>query len=147
MVDKIQEYCAGGVVYTYGKVLTIKMISNNEIIFPKGHIALGETYQDTAIREVYEETGYKTKIIDTLGSLSYEFDENGKHYAKTVYYYLMELLDTTARPTPEREEGEDFVNLWLSISKAFDMLTHQGSKDLLNKALQIINLESSRPVR
>jgi hypothetical protein len=82
-----------------------------------------------------------------LGSLSYEFDENGKHYAKTVYYYLMELLDTTARPTPEREEGEDFVNLWLSISKAFDMLTHQGSKDLLNKALQIINLESSRPVR
>jgi hypothetical protein len=55
----------------------------------------------------------------------------------------MELLDTTARPIPEREEGEDFVNLWLSISKAFDMLTHQESKDLLNKALQIINLKSS----
>lgn len=52
------------------------------------------------MREVFEETGYRTKVIAPLDSLSYEFDENNKHHIKTIYYYLMEILDTSIKPTP-----------------------------------------------
>jgi 8-oxo-dGTP pyrophosphatase MutT (NUDIX family) len=141
MKKTIHVNCAGGVVYSDNKVLTINMIPQNEIIFPKGHVDPGESHEQTALREVFEETGYKTKIKGFLGSLSYEFDENGNHYSKTVYYYLLELLDKTAKPTPQREIGEDFDNLWLPINEALKLLTHDGSKDLLRKAVDMIDEE------
>lgn len=147
MLDVIKEYCAGGIVYNDGRVLTIKIASNKEIIFPKGHIWPEESHQDTAIREVFEETGYKTKIIAPLDSLSYEFDKNDKHHEKIVYYYLMELLDKSVKPTPKREVGEDFVNLWLSTADALKLLTHQNSKDLLKKTLEIINSKNSGSIQ
>lgn len=81
MSETIEKQSAGGIVYADGKVLAIRAIPQNVILFPKGTIEADETPEQTTIREVFEETGYKTIIKAPLGSITYEFDEeDGKHY-------------------------------------------------------------------
>ncbi|MGV0810617.1 NUDIX hydrolase [Mycolicibacterium boenickei] len=56
---------------------------------PKGHIELGETAEQTAIREVAEETGIRGDVLAALGSIDYWFVTEGRRVHKTVHHYLM----------------------------------------------------------
>lgn len=56
---------------------------------PKGHIELGETAEQTAIREVAEETGIQGCVLAALGSIDYWFVTDGRRVHKTVHHYLM----------------------------------------------------------
>jgi 8-oxo-dGTP pyrophosphatase MutT (NUDIX family) len=56
---------------------------------PKGHIEQGETAEQTAIREVAEETGIEGKVLAALGSIDYWFVTEGRRVHKTVHHYLM----------------------------------------------------------
>jgi 8-oxo-dGTP pyrophosphatase MutT (NUDIX family) len=59
---------------------------------PKGHIELGETAEQTAIREVAEETGIRGSVLAALGSIDYWFVTGGWRVHKTVHHYLMRCL-------------------------------------------------------
>ena len=59
---------------------------------PKGHIELGETAEQTAIREVAEETGIQGDVLAALGSIDYWFVTEGRRVHKTVHHYLMRFL-------------------------------------------------------
>ena len=138
MSETIQKYSAGGVIVNGDQVLTIKWLSKDSIEFPKGTIEHGETHEQTAIREVGEETGYQTKIIQSLGDTTFEYDwTNGYHYRKTVYYFLMELANND-EPVPNREDSEDFENNWLTFEQAAELLTHDDSKEVLSRAVAAI---------
>lgn len=127
---------AGGIVVNEGKILTIKWLSKDSIEFPKGTIDEGESISETALREVKEETGYDVKIIDELGDITFEFDwTDGYHYVKTVTFYLMALLNDNA-PKPDLQPGEDFENKWLSVDEAFKQLTHEDSREILERAVK-----------
>jgi len=56
---------------------------------PKGHIEQGETAEQTAIREVAEETGIHGKVLASLGSIDYWFVTDGRRVHKTVHHYLL----------------------------------------------------------
>jgi 8-oxo-dGTP pyrophosphatase MutT (NUDIX family) len=56
---------------------------------PKGHIEQGETAEQTAIREVAEETGIQGSVLAALGSIDYWFVTEGRRVHKTVHHYLM----------------------------------------------------------
>jgi len=56
---------------------------------PKGHIETGETAEQTAIREVAEETGVCGTIITELGKIDYWFVSEGRRIHKTVHHYLL----------------------------------------------------------
>lgn len=56
---------------------------------PKGHIELGETAEQTAIREVAEETGIRGDVLAALGSIDYWFVTEGRRVHKTVHHYLL----------------------------------------------------------
>ncbi|WP_167759549.1 NUDIX hydrolase [Mycobacterium sp. PS03-16] len=56
---------------------------------PKGHIEMGETAEQTAIREVAEETGIQGSVLAALGSIDYWFVTEGRRVHKTVHHYLM----------------------------------------------------------
>ena len=56
---------------------------------PKGHIEQGETAEQTAIREVAEETGIQGKVLAALGSIDYWFVTEGRRVHKTVHHYLL----------------------------------------------------------
>lgn len=56
---------------------------------PKGHIEVGETAEQTAVREVAEETGVRGSVLAALGSIDYWFVTDGRRVHKTVHHYLM----------------------------------------------------------
>lgn len=56
---------------------------------PKGHIEIGETAEQTAIREVAEETGIRGDVLAALGSIDYWFVTDGRRVHKTVHHYLL----------------------------------------------------------
>jgi 8-oxo-dGTP pyrophosphatase MutT (NUDIX family) len=56
---------------------------------PKGHIEQGETAEQTAIREIAEETGIQGSVLAALGSIDYWFVTEGNRVHKTVHHYLL----------------------------------------------------------
>lgn len=56
---------------------------------PKGHVENGETVEETAMREVAEETGIRGQILGSLGSIDYWFVSEGRRIHKTVHHYLL----------------------------------------------------------
>ncbi|UYP19006.1 NUDIX hydrolase [Rhodococcus sp. Z13] len=59
---------------------------------PKGHIERGETAEQTAMREVREETGVDSTVLAELGSIDYWFVTEGRRVHKTVHHYLLRYL-------------------------------------------------------
>ena len=57
---------------------------------PKGTPDVGESVEETAIREVCEETGLEVRILERLPSIEYDFVQDGTRIHKTVHYFLME---------------------------------------------------------
>jgi ADP-ribose pyrophosphatase YjhB (NUDIX family) len=66
-----QRVTAGCIVIRDGKVLIVKS-KNGKYGIPKGGVNTLESYQDAAVRETYEETGIKTKIIEYIGKYEKE---------------------------------------------------------------------------
>ncbi len=81
----IEEVSAGGVLLKDNEVLLIKNPSD-VWTFPKGNIEEGENPEETAIREVFEETGVKGKIIAPIGKIRYWYMREGKKIRKKVIF-------------------------------------------------------------
>lgn len=131
----IEKYSAGGIVLHGDRVLTLYVPGYDEIVFPKGTIEHDEVPEETAQREVEEETGYRVKVEAPLGTTAYEFTEDGTRYKKIVSYFLMSLIDEDEAPQPRRQEGEEFENLWLPVPEALERLTHDVNCAMLKKAM------------
>ena len=100
---------------------------------PKGTPDDGETLEETAVREVEEETGLKVAIEKPLGGISYSFAHPPEHvrYNKTVHFYLMaECGGSTELHDPEF----DMVR-WFPAEDALKVLTHANEVDVLRRAL------------
>ena len=59
---------------------------------PKGTPIAGETLEETALREVEEETGLQVRILSPLDSINYTFVQRGLKIRKTVHYFIMEPI-------------------------------------------------------
>ena len=94
-----------------------------EWVLPKGHIENGETPEQTAIREVREETGVTARIVAPLKTLEFEVNKKSIRVAT----YLMELI-SEGEPTEERRR------IWFSLGDAVSRATHADVKALLNEA-------------
>ena len=138
----IKKVSAGGVVIEGDQVLTLFVPDYNETVFPKGTLEEGETPEEAATRELLEETGYHVSILSKIDTISYEFEEDNKFFIKTVHFFLMKLSEVDEIPSPHREKGEDFENRWLQIPEALSELTHEESRSLLKKALELRSFES-----
>ena len=60
-----KEKSCGCIVIDNDKVLLVKQ-NDGHTAFPKGHIEQGETEEECALRETFEETGLKVKIIENI---------------------------------------------------------------------------------
>jgi len=128
---------AGGVIIHEGNVLVITSPLRGSVDLPKGTIEQGESIQETALREVEEETGYRTRIMSDLGSMTYDYDsKDGRRYRKTVSYFLMELADTD-EPIKNLQEGEDFDNEWLTFDEAIQQLSYKNTRAIVEKVKEL----------
>ena len=134
----IKQKSAGGVVVESNKVLIIHWKSQNTFELPKGAIEKGENERDAAVREVYEETGYKVRIVKRLGKVAFNFIwKDGKTYKKEVAYFLMELAQKR-QFNKNLLRHEDFENIWLPIDEAVKKASFEDIKEILKKAKRAI---------
>lgn len=127
------EHSCGAVVFREGcgtrQVLLICSQRGAHWSFPKGHVEKGETRQQTALREVEEETGIRARLLEggVLQRRYYPLPD-GNH--KRVEYFLAE-----GQGTPRPQEGETSQAVWIEAEKAFARLSFRGDRQLLRRAL------------
>jgi 8-oxo-dGTP pyrophosphatase MutT (NUDIX family) len=149
--DKIpvREYAsAGGVVVDASgeRVLVLRRSKRlgpdglPEVRLPKGHIELGESRMQAAIREVEEEAGLSDlDIVADLGHQIVEFDYKGYHYVRDESYFLMTQMPEAAPGLPEKQ----FEILWLAWEEAQARITFEAEREWLRRA-QNLNLRVFR---
>ena len=111
---------------------------NGDWVLPKGKVEPGETHEETALREVKEETGVKASIDKYLGEIHYTYKENWdqtKSVHKMVYWYLMHTKNMDTQP--QREEG--FVEAkFVHVDRVVDMARYDDEKEIIKVALKEI---------
>jgi 8-oxo-dGTP diphosphatase len=95
---------------------------------PKGKLEKGEGWQEAALREVEEETGYRCDPGPELPPVSY-LDRKGRR--KHVRYWLMEPLEGAFEPHGEVDELR-----WLTRKEAEGLLTYPHDRELVRKAVR-----------
>ena len=129
----MQEKSCGVIVFAKDKVLLIKH-NLGHIGFPKGHVEGMETEEETAIREVKEETNCDVEIIPGFREIiTYSPKRN---ITKDVIFFIGKPLNKELSPQLAEVQKVDFVN----YKEALNLLTYQDEKDLLKKALQYKNI-------
>ena len=101
---------------------------------PKGTPSRGETTEETALREVREETGLQVRITAPLPSIEYTFIQDGTRIRKTVHYFLMEPTGgDLALHDREFEEVR-----WVRFSEAASLLTFETERALVSRAAAVL---------
>jgi tRNA nucleotidyltransferase (CCA-adding enzyme) len=101
--------------------------------FPKGHVKERESERETALREVFEETGLRIKIIEGFRE-TISYDES-KDAHKTVVMFLGETLNTHVKIP--KDEISDYA--WLKFEDALKKIKFNNSRKLLRKAEEFIS--------
>ena len=132
----IEATSCGGVVIFRGKILLLYKNYKNKYegwVLPKGTVEAGEEYKDTAMREVYEETGVKATLMTYIGKSQYSFTVPEDVVEKTVHWYLM--MADSYYSKPQREEY--FVDSgYYKYHEAYHLLKFPNEKQMLERAYE-----------
>ncbi len=134
------EFSAGGVVYKKDsptKILLAQHSQHHGWVFPKGLIGDkvdGEKKEDTAIREVKEETGIDAEIEDELEPVTYWYQWDGEKIKKTVYYFVMKHIGGDAKDHDNEMENVE----WLDYNDVENRLTYPSDKKIWKQAQEYI---------
>ena len=128
-----EKVAAGGVVIQTDsggarRVLLVHRPAYDDWSFPKGKAEPGETIEQTALREVKEETGLGCRIVRDLGSIRYEYRTSaGRMKPKVVHYFLMAPVDGSIT------RGNDEVDTaaWFEAGEAELRLSYDIDRPLL----------------
>ena len=127
----------GGVVIFRGKILVLYKSYRNRYegwVLPKGTVEAGETFPETALREVHEETGTQPKIVKYVGQSQYTFNVTRDSIRKTVHWYLMEADSYYSKP--QREEY--LVDSgYYKYHEAYHLLKFSNEKMILETAYRM----------
>ncbi len=105
---------------------------------PKGHVEPGESEEQTALRELREETGISPQQIILVrgfrATITYSFKRSGKRIGKTVVFFL-----ARARRKPVVELSfEHRAFAWLPVQKAISVITYASDKTVIKKAASFL---------
>ena len=126
------ENSCGAIVFNENteKILLVKM-HNGNWGFPKGHIEKDETKEETAIREVLEETNVRIKIIPDF-EREIKYIPNEKTIKKvTIFMGITQDEEVTI----DTFEIEDFK--WCTYEEALKLVTYKLQKDVLENARKV----------
>jgi 8-oxo-dGTP diphosphatase len=122
-VTKVLVRAAGGLVQRDGAVLLVHRPRYDDWTFPKGKAEDGESDEECALREVWEETGLHCTLGDEVATTDY-VDSRGR--PKRVRWWLMRPVDGDFEPTDEVDEIR-----WLEPVEAARLLSYDRDLVLL----------------
>lgn len=139
----VYAYSAGGVVIRHSEtgpelVLGLRHRNRRSAAWslPKGTPDGDETPEQTALREVAEETGLEVRILDSIGDIHYRFVRDGCRIDKTVHYFLMEA---TGGDLAGHDHEFDEVR-WVAVGEADELMRFPTERDIVARALPVAGL-------
>lgn len=130
----IEAVSCGGVVIFRGKILVLYKHFHNKYegwVLPKGTMEEGESRSDTALREVYEESGVSAAIMKYIGKSQYTFAVPEDVVSKEVHWYLMIADSYYSKPQKE----EYFTDSgYYKYHEAYHLLKFPNEKQILERA-------------
>lgn len=135
----VEATSCGGVVIFRGKVLVLYKNFKNKYegwVLPKGTVEEGETFEETAIREVKEESGADVVIREYLGQTDYSFTANRDVVNKKVHWYLCQADSYNCKP--QKEEFFEDAGFY-KYHEAIHLLKFANEKQMLMDAYNIYN--------
>lgn len=134
----VDETSAGGLVVDGDRrqaVLIGRLDRHGKLLWslPKGHIEDGETIEQTAVREVKEETGISARVLISLGTIDYWFVAERRRVHKTVHHFLLEAVGGELSD----EDVEVTEVAWVPIADLETRLAYTDERALVRKARQL----------
>ena len=105
---------------------------------PKGLIGAGERPEETAVREVAEETGVSGRLVGKLGDVRYVYTWHGERVFKVVSFYLLRHGRGRLGDVPPAYAHEVADVRWLPLEDAPKLLAYGGERDMAEKALAVV---------
>lgn len=134
-----KEKSCGAVVYrekdSACEVLLIKHKNGGHWAFPKGHVEKKETEEETALREIWEETGLRVSL-DTNFRHVVTYSPKA-HVMKDVVYFAAKVKEGEMRAQPE----EVMEIRWETPDKALETVTYENDKAILSAFLSYMQLK------
>jgi 8-oxo-dGTP pyrophosphatase MutT (NUDIX family) len=112
------------------------------LALPKGLVDPGEKPLETAVREVYEETGVTADLITKLGDIKYVYTRSwgdGSRVFKIVSFYLMRYRSGRINQIAPEMRIEVACARWVRLEDASTQLAYKGEKQMARRALEYVN--------
>lgn len=172
-----QQYLAGDFVISAGcvlfrhnpssKVLEICILHHlrrDEWLLPKGRKDRGETIEEAALRETYEETGFKcrlwpqrmptrapavdmddvhtTQIVDNLVEpIGITIRDLGKGDIKIIFWFIAKAEDGASKVHGTQMATENFESTFVDAHEAVERLTFESDRDIVRRALVSVDIQ------
>ena len=131
-----EKSCGAIVIYKNKdkyKILLVRNYNGRNYSFPKGHVEYGETEEQTAVREVKEETGLDIRIIDSFREVA-DYCPFGKIRKRVVFFMAQTMSD---RVRIQEEEIDSFI--WVDLDEAHTRCTYDNDLRVIRKARENID--------
>jgi 8-oxo-dGTP pyrophosphatase MutT (NUDIX family) len=102
---------------------------------PKGLIGRDEKPEETALREVAEETGAKSRLVGKLGDVRYVYTWGGERIFKVVSFYLLRYSRGRLGDLPPATAHEVAEARWLPLEQGPKLLAYKGEREMAERAL------------
>ncbi len=147
-IRTVKEVSAGGVIYRKsGASFEVALIHvRNSWGLPKGHVEEGERVEETALREVREETGLEGKLVRKLGDIRYSYRDKAKdgepiRIYKRVHFYLMRYVRGDVR---DHDHESDDAR-WFDIEQAIKQLKFATERKMVHRAMTMLMVRPVEP--
>ncbi|CAN5633478.1 hypothetical protein BH18ACI1_BH18ACI1_18010 [soil metagenome] len=138
----VEQISAGGVAFRQNdsdfEIAIISVKPSRRWQLPKGIVDKGETNETAALREMREEAGIETDLLDKIETIEYWYfgAKNGERvrFHKFVHFFLMKYLSGET----ENHDHEVAEARWVKADKAIEMLAFKSEKAMVEKAIELI---------
>lgn len=183
----VKQYLAGDFVVSAGSVLFRDHLKNTPsnlqicLIYntttksyqlPKGRKDRGESIEQAAVRETFEETGYECELwpqrmltralvpgqnihdvvqegdglVEPIAVTVRDYGEGTGKGTKIIWWYITKVIDDGMRVEGTLLDYETFESVWVDAGSAAERLTLEKEREVVQQALEIVLAKNSQPL-